>query len=507
MSTPARRLIKVLHGDCDPFVARPSLYCDISLTLYRDAHRSMWLSLLKLARSTLYGEKSSLKCARHRRLLPLLVLIAPLLVPRPSYAGDPTKDCHIGTYRLTDHTVVDIAPSDDDALRWRRFDGTSGALTKTAAGDWLNRTGWTGRPDGKVVHFADCATGDISFAGITGHKIDFFVRETSIDRDGVKLAGRLVLPTGRDPVPLVVLVHGSESDSALDYYALQRMLPAAGIGVFVYDKRGTGASTGTFTMNFSVLADDAVAAMQAARRLAGARTSRVGYYGTSQGGWIAPLAAIRAKVDFVIVGYGLAVSPIEEDQEEAALDMKLRGYGPETMAKALEVTVAAEAMLQGFSPESVRQFQSTRTKYQDEAWFKYLHGNVTRFALSMPLEKLKAEVAPMLAGVEWNYDPMPVLRQQTTPQLWILGEDDLEAPSAETASRLLKLAAEGRPFTVALFPHAEHGIFEFETDAEGNRLDTRNPDGFFAMIHDFAAQGRLSGHYGAKVAPPPTSMP
>jgi pimeloyl-ACP methyl ester carboxylesterase len=278
--------------------------------------------------------------------------------------------------------------------------------------------------------------------------------------------------------------------------------------VFVYDKRGTGASTGTFTMNFSVLADDAVAAMQAARRLAGERISRVGYYGTSQGGWIAPLAALRAKVDFVIVGFGLAVSPIEEDQEEAALDMKLRGYGPETTAKALEITVAAEAMLQaGCSPETVGQFQSIRGKYQDEAWFKYLHGNVTRFALSMPPEKLKAEVVPMLAGVEWNYDPMPVLREQTTPQLWILGEDDLEAPIAETASRLHRLAAEGRPFTVAVFPHTEHGIFEFETDTEGNRLDTRNPDGFFSMIHDFAAHGRLSGHYGAKVAPPPTSMP
>jgi pimeloyl-ACP methyl ester carboxylesterase len=440
-------------------------------------------------------------------MLPLLVLIAPMLVPQPSYAGDSVRDCRIGAYRLTDHTVVDIAPSDDDALRWRRFDGTSGALTKTAGGDWISSTGWTGRPDGKVVHFDDCSTGDISFAGIAGHKIDFLVRETSIDRDGVKLAGRLVLPIGRDPVPLVVLVHGSESSSARDFYALQRILPAAGIGVFVFDKRGTGASTGAFTMNFSVLADDAVAAMRAARRLAGERTGRVGYYGTSQGGWIAPLAALRARVDFVIVGYGLAVSPIQEDQEEAALDMKLRGYGPEIIAKALEVTVAAEGMMRsGFSPESVGRFQSIRAKYQGEAWFKYLHGNVTYFALSMPLEKLKSEVAPVLAGVQWNYDPMPVLRKQTAPQLWILGEDDLAAPSAETASRLHKLAAEGRPFTVAVFPRTEHGIFEFETDAQGNRLDTRNPDGFFAMIRDFAAHGHLSGHYGAKVALPPAAM-
>jgi acetyl esterase/lipase len=208
----------------------------------------------------------------------------------------------------------------------------------------------------------------------------------------------------------------------------------------------------------------------------------------------------------VIVGYGLAVSPIEEDQEEAVLDMKLRGYDPDIVAKALEVTVAAEAMMQsGFSPESVDQFQVVQAKYHDEPWFKYLHGNVTYFALSMPLEKLKAEVGPMLAGVPWNYDSMPVLRGQTTPQLWILGEDDLQAPSAETASRLHMLAAAGRPFTVAVFPRTEHGIFEFEVDAQGERLDTRNPDGFLAMIRDFAAHGSLRGHYGANVVLPLTA--
>ena len=445
-------------------------------------------------------------CARRRNVLLLLLLAAPLLAPRSAAAdADTTHDCHIGAYRLADHSVIDIAPSDEGLLRWRRFDGTSGALTRSATGDWMSSAGWTERPDGKVVRFGNCRSGRVDFAGVAGHRIDLVVRETSIERtDGVRLAGRLVLPTGRAVVPVVVLIHGSESFSARDFWALQRVLPAAGVGVFVFDKRGTGASTGTFTMDFSALADDAVAAMQAARRLAGERAGRIGYYGTSQGGWIAPLAALRAKVDFVIVGYGLAVSPIEEDQEEAALDMKLHGYGAGTTAQALEVVVAAEAMLQsGFSSASVEGFQSIRAKYQDEPWFKYLHGNVTYLALSMPLEKLKSEIGPMLASVPWNYDSMPVLREQAAAQLWILGADDLAAPSAETAARLHELATQGRPITVAIFPRAEHGIFEFETDAEGNRLDTRNPEGFLAMIRDFAARGRLRGSYGAQVTPPP----
>jgi hypothetical protein len=47
-------------------------------------------------------------------------------------------ECHIGAYLLSDGSIVDIAPSDGDAfLRWRRFDGTTGALHKTVTGVWM----------------------------------------------------------------------------------------------------------------------------------------------------------------------------------------------------------------------------------------------------------------------------------------------------------------------------------------------------------------------------------
>src|SRR5882724_6163522 len=58
-------------------------------------------------------------------------------------------DCHIGTYRLSGGGIVDIAPSDGNTLRWRRFDGTTGALTENGGGQWTSSYGWTGRPDGK----------------------------------------------------------------------------------------------------------------------------------------------------------------------------------------------------------------------------------------------------------------------------------------------------------------------------------------------------------------------
>ena len=206
--------------------------------------------------------------------------------------------------------------------------------------------------------FSDCAKSDISFNGINGHRIAFEVVETTFEGDGIKLVGRLVLPKSGGRTPIVVLIHGSETDSARDFQPLQRLLPAEGVGAFVYDKRGTGGSGGKYTQDFSLLANDAVAAMREARRLAGARAGRIGYWGGSEGGWVAPIAATRATVDFVIVGFGLAVSVIDEDQEEVALEMRLKGHSPEEIAKAQEVAAAAEAVFESGFTKGFKRFDA-----------------------------------------------------------------------------------------------------------------------------------------------------
>jgi len=234
-------------------------------------------------------------------------------------SNDLTGDCRIGTYHLQDGTDVDIGATEGPHLRWRRRDGTTGELTKESDGSWTSTLGWTHRPDGKRVFFSDCASGEINFDGVKGKRIAFDVTETKFQGAGVTLAGRLVMPKGNSRVPIVVLIHGSEHDSARDFYALQRQFPTAGIGAFVYDKRGTGASTGRYTQDYLLLADDAIAAVHEAKRLARGRADRIGYQAGSQGGWVAPLAAKIEPVDFIIVGFGLAVSPLDEDREAIAL--------------------------------------------------------------------------------------------------------------------------------------------------------------------------------------------
>src|SRR4030095_2165744 len=146
--------------------------------------------------------------------------------------------CQIGAYHFPNGEIVDIARSEGETLRWRKFDGTTGVLHKKD-GSWISTLGWTDRPDGHTASFSRCASGEIEFDAKEAHRIPFHVTDTVFEgRGGIKLAGKLVLPKGDDPVPIVVLLHGAERDSAREGYALQRLLPAEDVGVFVSEKRG-----------------------------------------------------------------------------------------------------------------------------------------------------------------------------------------------------------------------------------------------------------------------------
>lgn len=421
-------------------------------------------------------------------------------------ASAPAADCHIGAYRLDDGNTLDIAPSEGDALRWRHIDGSSGKLTRGTGDTWRSTFGWTDRPDGKDVRFIDCAKGDITFGSMKGQRIALQVKETSFNGDGgTRLIGRLILPPGNAKAPVVILIHGAEHDSARQFDAMQRELPAQGVGAFVYDKRGTGDSAGTYTQDYSVLANDAVAALAEARRLAGARAGRVGFRGGSQGGWVAPLAATRTNVDFVIIGYGLAISPLEEDREAVALNLRLKGYDQSVIDKAWQLSDAIGLILSSNLTEGFDQLDAARAKYAKEPWYKDVRGDFTYMVLPLSDADIREKGKAFQFHTSWHYDSVAVLEKLHTPQLWELGEDDLDAPSGETLRRLTALQAKGLPITTAVFPHAEHGMTEYELKPDGERVSTRYSAGYMQMTIDFA-KGELHPPYGtSKIGFPTTA--
>src|SRR5215470_6453483 len=111
-------------------------------------------------------------------------------------------------------------------------------------------------------------------------------------RDGTRLSGTLTLPRETGQFPVVVAAHaagGGTRDAPLHRH-LASFLPSLGIATFIYDRRGEGASDGRPGAPLAVLAGDARAALSALARQPGVRPSRIGLWGHSQGGWIAPMA-------------------------------------------------------------------------------------------------------------------------------------------------------------------------------------------------------------------------
>lgn len=230
-----------------------------------------------------------------KRLATTLALLVTLL-SAPAVAQ---TACQPGTYAAPDGDFVVLVPLPSipaPGLRYLFRDGRRGA---------------TSDADAPLL----CGTGEVSVQARAWKPVAFRETPTTFDSVGTKMSGVLIEPPTIDPKrPLVVMVHGSERTSPIGGVYGYAMA-AQGIAVFVYDKRGTGGSEGQYTQNFELLAADAAHALDQARSMTTGRVGRAGFFGGSQGGWVAPRAATLTKADFVAVGFGLVASPIEEDRE------------------------------------------------------------------------------------------------------------------------------------------------------------------------------------------------
>jgi dienelactone hydrolase len=325
--------------------------------------------------------------------------------------------------------------------------------------------------------------------------------DTTFESSATTLAGRLIEPAGSTDQkrPLVVLVHGSEKTAAIgSVYAY--MLAAQGISVFVYDKRGTGASAGDYTQNFELLADDAAAAMNHARQLAAGRFGRAGFFGGSQGGWVAPLAATRSSADFVAVGFGLVVSPIEEDREQLLDEAEQMKLDSRAMQQIERLSRATATLVRSHFARGYEGLAAIRRDIGYAPWSAEIRGEFSGDMLRMRDADLRRIGAARFdnLGLIWDYDAVTTLKALKPPLLWVLAGEDREAPIAATRAILDKLAAAGKPIAGYVFPDTDHGILEFRTNADGTRTPTRIANGYLKLLADWI-KGDLKGPYGRAV--------
>ncbi|WP_433253759.1 alpha/beta hydrolase [Streptosporangium sp. CA-135522] len=130
---------------------------------------------------------------------------------------------------------------------------------------------------------------------------------------GLAMHGTVLSPAMAKPTrPGMVLVHGAGTGTPREKLMGEAVeFARKGLSVLIYDKRSEGYSL--FRRSYSQLADDALGAVAALRSQPGVDPAKVGIWGLSEGGWVAPLAASRSRdIAFVVLVGANALPPLRQ---------------------------------------------------------------------------------------------------------------------------------------------------------------------------------------------------
>lgn len=289
----------------------------------------------------------------------------------------------------------------------------------------------------------------------------FREREVVIRSGDVRLAGTLTLPAGRGPFPAVVLLHGGGAQDR-NFLWVAPFFAEAGVAVLAYDKRGVGGSTGDWrTAVASDLAADAVAAVDFLRTRPEIDRGRVGLYGSSNGGWVAPIAAnmAPARIAFVIARSASGLPERRNVVYETESDLRQAGYDEAVIAR---VRALHERAIQAFltGGEGWNALRADIAAVAGAPWF-----GLARLPADLP-ELDAANRAAVDRAIAWQQrgwvDPAAAWARITCPVLVQDGSSDIYVPGPQSVAiiRAALARAGNRSADVRLYANGDHGLFE-----------------------------------------------
>ncbi len=285
--------------------------------------------------------------------------------------------------------------------------------------------------------------------------------------DNVKLAGTLTLPRNDNPKhPVVLLISGSGAqnrDSLIaghrPFLVLADHLTRNGIAVLRVDDRGTGQSElGSLNVTSENFVQDVLAGVEYLKTRKEIDARRIGLIGHSEGGMIAPMAAVQSRdIAFIVLLAGMGQTGYDVIQTQNRLILTASGAGEETIAAAVELSKSINAVV--------------RDESDDKRIESGVNEAIAKFTASKTEEQLKA-LAPMISNAKaqmpiykmpWyryfvRFDPATVLKKVTIPVLALNGELDLQVAYKENLELIAaSLKAGGnKDVTVKSFPKLNH---------------------------------------------------
>lgn len=301
------------------------------------------------------------------------------------------------------------------------------------------------------------------------------------------LRGTLFLPRGERALGAVVVTHTASKPlrAAPLYRHLTEMLPPLGVAVLIYDRRGSGESGGTLdTSDYSMLADDAVAAARHLKADARIDPARIGIWGLSQGGWLALLAAARSSdVRFVVSIAAPVVPPDVQMMYRSENALRIKGYSEEDIAQMRATRQAIDNYMRGTGDRATAQRLTDAAKIKP--WFGLLY-----------LGQTVGDRATSRWRKEMEYDPLPTLDMVNVSALILYGANDPVVPVTISVDRI---AARRRPnIETHVIAQADHHMATSMTpEAQMDPAQTAavQPEAaeYFSVLINWMTRQRLVG--------------
>lgn len=279
--------------------------------------------------------------------------------------------------------------------------------------------------------------------GFTGEEVRF--------RNGeVELAGTLVRPDLPGPYPGVVFLHGSGPMSRQGARPYAEAFARMGVASLFFDKRGVGDSGGSWlTSSLEDLAEDGLAAVAYLRALPEVDSERVGFWGVSQAGWVATLAASRSpEIGFMILISGGGASPRASEM-----------YSYRRAFEAADLPAVERAEAEALLDRYFAYLASGENRAETLASIQEAKGRPWHELV--PLERIFPSEENRTSW-SWvaSWDPAPHIRNLRMPVLLLFGELDRDHPT-ELAVREWRRGLEdagNQDVSIVVFPGAGHGI-------------------------------------------------
>ena len=282
---------------------------------------------------------------------------------------------------------------------------------------------------------------------------------------GYTLAGTLFTPDSSlksAPYPLVILVHGGGPGLRDDYLAVADLFARAENAVFVYDKRGWGESTGEeIWSDIYALADDAEEVIQQLRSHPKIDSDKIGLWGFSNGGWVAPLAGSRFHdISFVVVFSGSGVSPSRQEQvRRCTVAREVLGASEE---QALVLERFWEHSFQFFATGKwTKALEQVIDEVENDKEIQTLpkHQGYPDFLQPVPPKRTKDEWLE-LGGEDPSVllNPVSIFGKLAAKVLFVWGEKDSIVPAEESRQAIVAGLPDNDSYSILMVPDAGHQL-------------------------------------------------